>query len=135
VLRAQGVVASVSAKDVGVCDGEGMIEGKLDRRGESAAIFAGYSALYERGWFAVRTNDGLPYAGITPKKIELILHHAQELGFGVKEGRGREWEDNGLLLLRKGVDRSHARETRPLDGVPEKVNVMQGVCREKSRKC
>jgi len=85
MLRAQGVVASVSAEDVGVCNGEGMIESELDCRGESAAIFAGYSALYERGWFAVGTNDGLPYTGITSKEIKLLLHHAQELGFRVKE--------------------------------------------------
>jgi len=57
------------------------------------------------------------------------------MGFWVKKGGGGEWEDDMLLLLQKGVDDSHAQETRPLDGVPEKVNVMQGVYQKKRRKC
>ena len=63
---------------------------------------------------------------IAPEKVILVLHKVKKLCFGVKERRGREWEDYVLLLLQKGVDLCHAWETRPLDGVSEKVNMMHG---------
>jgi len=56
------------------------------------------------------------------------------MGFGVEKGVWREGEDDALLFLQERVDPCHAQETRPLDGVPEKVNVMHRVCQEKGRK-
>jgi len=62
------------------------------------------------------------------KKVILFLKEVKKMGFRQEE-RGRRGRENVvLLLLRKGVQNSHAQETRPLDGVPEKVNVMHRVC-------
>jgi len=62
------------------------------------------------------------------KKVILFLKEVKEMGFRQEERGRRGRENDVLLLLRKGVQNSHAQETRPLDGVPEKVNVMHRVC-------
>ena len=84
----------------------------------------------KRGGFAIRPDNRLPYTAIAAKKIVLILEKAEEMGFRVCEGKRREGEDDMLLFLREGINLCHAQETRPLDGVPENVNMMHRVCRK-----
>ena len=40
MLRAKGVIAGIRAENARIGGGECVIEGKLDRRGEGAAVFA-----------------------------------------------------------------------------------------------
>ena len=91
-------------------------------------------AFVKGGWFAVGADDRLPVAGILMQKIECVLPVAKELGFGCDKRGGREQEDDELLFLRKGVDPSHAWESRPLDGVPIGVSMVARVGREESGK-
>jgi len=104
------VVACVGAEDLGVCCREGVIKGELDGRGRGAAIFARNRAFKEGRGFSVWPDDGLPDARVPAKEIILVLPHTDEAGFRVKKRGGREREDGELLLLRKGVYRSHARK-------------------------
>jgi len=131
VTRAPEGVTSISAENLRIGAGEGVVEGELDRGRRRAAVFAVKGAKVERGRFAVRPDNRLPNAAVAAKKIVLILEEVKETGFRVGKGGRREGKDDVLLFLRKGVNPCHAWETRPLDGVPENVNVMHRVCREK----
>ena len=66
----------------------------------------------------------MPVAGISTQKIVGVLPVPKELGFRSDKGGRREREDEVLLLLREGVNPCHARESRPLDGVPVGVSVV-----------
>ena len=84
----EGVVASISAEDIRICDGECVVEGKLDRRGESAVVHMQYGTLYEGGRPAIRADDRLPDAGVTTKEVVLFLHHVKETGLGLSREEG-----------------------------------------------
>ena len=134
VLGAEGVVTCVWSEKTGIGGREGVVEGELDGGRGSAAIATRDSAFVKGGWFTVRANDGLPIAGVLVLEVVIVLPVAKELGFGCDKGGGRDWESKKLVFLRKGIDPCHARESRPLDGVPIGVSVVEGVGIEESCK-
>ena len=134
VLGAEGVVVCLRTEKIQVGCHKGMIEGELDSRRGRLTVKMGEGAFVKGGWFAVGADDGLPISGVSTQEVECVLPVAKELGFGCDKRGRREWEDDELLFLQKGVDPSHAWESRPLDGVPIGVSMVARIGREEGGK-
>ena len=89
------------------------------------AILATESTSNKRGWFPVWHGDGLPNAGGMDGSDVFLLKVAQEAIFWAEERSGRNGEDDPLGSFGEFLEDHFAWETRPLDRVSVKVNVME----------
>jgi len=124
VTGADVVVLCIRMKAVRVLLEEAMVEGDLEASRGGASVFKGQGASIERrGTLAVWADGGLPVDGGAVGGKVFLLPFREKEGFWVWVG-GQEGKVSELFPVHERRDESPARETRPLDGVSEKVNIV-----------